>query len=359
MESSTSFTPMQEDDTSLKHFILKTVEWIKYLWRKRLWLILAGVIGAVLGLFFSLATAPKYKATLSFVLEDSDSNPLGAYAGIASQFGINLGIGGSSGIFSGDNILEFLKSKLMIEKTLLLPVQVNGRKKTLADLYIEMNDLRKSWSRKKGLKNIHFPVSLKRGKFSLQQDSILGVIHKDLLKENLTIVKPDKQLNFIVVECTTKNEVFSKNFVEKLVNEATIFYVKTKTQRSQSTIDRLQGKADSIEALLNQKTYSVASAQDMNLNPARNLARVSTEVAARDKYVLQTIYAEVLKNLEISKMAMAQESPIIQIVDIPTLPLERKKLGILPGMLLGGFLGVFLLILGISSLQAYRKIITQ
>ena len=359
MESTTSFTSNQEDEISLKQFILNTIALLKYLWRKRLLLITGGLLGAGLGLTYSLIAEPDYKAKLTFVLEDSDSNPLGAYVGLASQFGINLGMGGNSGIFSGDNILEFLKSKLMIDKTLLTSIHIGDKEMTLAGLYIEISGLKKKWSNKRELRNIRFPANLPRDKFSIQQDSVLDVIYDKLLKKNLSIVKPDKQLNFIVVECTTPNEIFSKYFVERLVNEATSFYIETKTQRSKSTVDRLQAKADSIEHLLNKKTYSVAATEDMNLNPARSITSINTELATRDKFILQTIYTEVLKNLEISKMAIDQESPIIQVVDTPLLPLERKKLGILAGTLIGGFIGGFLIVLCLISLRAYKRIISE
>ncbi len=55
------------------------------------------------------------------------------------------------------------------------------------------------------------------------------------------------------------------------------------------------------------------------------MASIGSELAMRDKTVLQTMYGEVVKNLEISKIAMAQETPIIQIVDMPILPLEKTK----------------------------------
>lgn len=353
MESTTPITSQQEDELSLKDLILKTQEWIKYLWKK--WLIISafGLLGAGIGLTYALFKEPMYLAELTFVLEDSKSASLGTYAGLASQFGIDLGgAGAGSGVFSGDNILEFLKSRLMVEKALLSPVTINGKTQSLADLYIDINELRESWKGKPSLKTLHFPVNLSRKEFSLQQDSVLFRIYDAIIKKNLSVTKPDKKLNFISVKFTTKDEVFSKAFTERLVKEATVFYVQTKTQRSKVTVDRLQEKSDSIELLLNRKTYTVAASQDMNLNPARNIAGVSTELATRDKIVLQTMYGEIVKNLELSRMAMAQEMPIIQIIDTPILPLKRKELGNLKGMVLGGFLGGFLTI----SLLILRKL---
>ncbi|WP_217602706.1 hypothetical protein [Chitinophaga sp. GbtcB8] len=346
----------QVNQVSLKEIILKLQEWWKYLLSKWLVIVIAGIAGAGLGVTYGFLEHKEYVAELTFLLEDSKSGgPLAAYAGLASQFGIDLGGMSSSGVFEGDNVLEFLKSRLMIEKTLLSPVKSGGQK-TLADLYIETYEFDKKWENKPKLNKLHFPVGLARAKFTLLQDSILNVLQERVVKKNLLIEKPDKKLSFISVECTSLNEDFSKSFTERLVKEATDFYVSTKIKRSQVNVDKLQVTADSLEILLNRKTYSVAAAKDVNQNPARQVATVESEVGARDKMVLQTIYGEVIKNLEISKMTMAQETPVVQIVDSPILPLEVKRLGKLKGLIIGGFLGGFFTVLWLAMKRIYEQI---
>jgi hypothetical protein len=304
-----------------------------------------------------LLSKPNYTAELTFVLEDSKSSgPLGAYAGLASQFGIDLGgMGGSSGIFAGDNILQFLKSRLMIEKTLLTPVKTfDSSEKSLADLYMDI-DMREKWKGKPRLAGIRFPL-IDRKKYSLLQDSVLFVIYNKILDDHLEVSKPDKKLTFISVKCVAKDETFSKVFTERLVKVATDFYIETKTKRSKTNVDKLQAEADGIEAALNRKTFAVAESQDMNLNPARSRASVGTELVARDKMVLQTMYAEVVKNLELSKITMAQETPVIQIVDVPILPLEMKKVGKLKGIVIGGFLVGLFTVMWLCIRRFYKKL---
>ena len=81
---------------------------------------------------------PVYKAELSFALQDDKSSGGGfsSALGLASQFGIDLGGGRAGGEFSGNNLLELMKSRSMVEKTLLTTVNVKGKTETLADLYI-------------------------------------------------------------------------------------------------------------------------------------------------------------------------------------------------------------------------------
>jgi len=359
MTDEKQYTSTSEEEITIKDLILKFQDWWRFLLSKWLVIVICGLAGAGLGLTYALLKKPSYIGGLTFVLEDSKSNPLSAYMGLASQFGIDLGGGSGSGVFEGDNIIEFLKSRLMIEKTLLSPVIVEGKEKSLADLYLEFSELDKKFESKPELKGLHFPLGQDRSKFTLKQDSVLNVIQGSILKKNLEVKKLDKKLSFISVSCTSLDEKFSKAFVERLVKEATDFYVFTKIKRSKVNVDKLQLAADSLELLLNRKTYSLAVTKDVNLNPARQQANVGTEVQTRDKMVLQTMYSEVIKNLELSKMSMAQEIPVIQIVDSPILPLEKKKFGRLKGLVLGGFAGGFMIVVVLITRRLYRMIMDR
>jgi hypothetical protein len=359
MDKSNKNIDIPDNKLSLKDLILNFQIWVRYLFPKWRVIILFGIIGAGIGFTYAYFKKTQYVAELTFVLEDSKANSLGNYAGIASQFGIDLGGNSASGVFAGDNIIEFLKSRLMVEKTLLSPVTIDGKPISLAEFYININDLRTTWKTNPALLQLSLPVNPDRKTFSLVQDSILYTFYKTITDKNLKVTKPDKKLSFILVQCTSKNEIFSKYFTERLVKEATDFYVQTKTKRSKINVDKLQEKADSIELLLNRKTYSAAVAQDFNLNPVKNVARVNTEMVTRDKMVLQTMFGEVVKNLELSRLSMAQETPIIQIVDTPILPLKKERLGKLKSLIIGGFLGGFFILAWLIVRRLYREIMSS
>jgi uncharacterized protein involved in exopolysaccharide biosynthesis len=57
-----------------------------------------------------------------------------------------------------------------------------------------------------------------------------------------------------------------------------------------------------------------------------------------DIQILTTMYGELIKNLELSKFTLMREEPLIQIIDKPILPLEKKKAGKLKWIVIGGFI---------------------
>ena len=330
-----------EDENSLWELIFKLRDALKYLFSRWLLLLIMCIIGAALGLTYAYLKEPVYEANLTFVLEESKSSALGAYSGIAAQFGIDLSGSSSSGVFSGDNILEFLKSRLIVEHALLSDTVLEGKRITLADLYMTVSGFGQQWKNKPTLKNVSFLPDSKPDNLSLIQDSVIQVFYNNIVKKNLVVDKPDKKLGFIQITTSSFDELFSKLFTEKLVSGAIDFYVRTKTQRSRNNVDNLQRQADSLLFLLDKKTYNLAASQDLNQNPARKVALIDEEISGRDKLLLATVYGEVIKNLEIAKMTLVQETPIIQVVDRPLLPLKKVRVGKGMGILGGGLLFLF------------------
>ncbi len=97
----------------------------KYLLRKWYIIFLAGLIMGSLGILYAWLKKPEYIAQLTFNTESDAGSQLGMYAGLAAQFGLDLGSGTNSA-FEGDNLIELLKSRNLIEKTLLSPIGDKG-----------------------------------------------------------------------------------------------------------------------------------------------------------------------------------------------------------------------------------------
>ena len=105
-------------------------------------------------------------------------------------------------------------------------------------------------------------------------------------------------------------------------------------------VERLQRRVDSIGYMLNSKTLDAATASvenqiDINLALARPIA--AAEIKAKDKAFAGVIYGELLKNLEILKTALIQETPSIVVVDENKIP-KRDILKWYWGVLFGSCL---------------------
>jgi len=331
-----------EPEFSFKRLVDDRIADIKYIFQFKKMLALVLILGALLGLAAAWLKAPTYTARLTFVIDDSKSSgSTGGLSALAGQFGFNLdGLGGASGVLAGDNVEELIKSHKLIKETLLTAYDST---QTLADKYAEVYKLSKKWLKySPDGKITQFPLN---GTHNTRlQDSLLHEMTAMILDGEFEIAKTDKKLGFFEVNTTMKDEKLAQLFCTRMIKQSTDFFITTKTERLRNNVQRLQQRADSIGAILNHKTYALSAANQtlLDLNPAYTSASASVEVKDRDKIVLTTIFSETVKNLEASKTMLAQETPTVQIVDEPELPLKKNKLkysvAILTGILISGIL---------------------
>ena len=331
-------------------------------------------VGAALGLAYCIFKPVRYNAEITFSVEDSKSIGGGLLSSLGGSIGMDIGslTGSGNGVLSGDNVLSLLKSKSMMAECLKSPYPVTNNtgvtttnnivskdsnkqaavtNYTIADRYADVYGLREKWAGNEKIgRAIYFGQPDQNVRL---QDSLLKLIIKRIEEKELSVVKPDKKLSFFNIAINTKDELMSLLITQRIIKIATDFYVDAKVGRLKNNINRLEKRTDSISNLLNQQTYSATEDARLllNVNPADINAPVYSEISQRDKMVLTTIYAELMKNLEVSKAALIQETPTVQIVDQTGFPLERIETKWYEGI----FLGAILSLLAITSLLLFRQ----
>jgi hypothetical protein len=334
------------DEISLKELIEKGKEWYAYLLSQWKIILVAGVVGATLGLTYAFIKKPVYTATFSFALEDEKSGGgLGGALGLASSFGIDLGGGGGS-VFTGSNLTELFKSRSMVEQTLLSPIALKGKRISLAEMYIQNEGWRERWNDIPKYKSIQFLPNADRKSFTRVHDSILGKIYFELSKTALSVGQKDKKIAIINIDVASTNELFSKYFTEALVEEVSDFYIETKSKKSRDNMLILERQTDSIRRELNGAITGVAVANDntFGLNPAMNVRRAPSARRQVDVQANTAILTELVKQSELAKVTLRKDTPLIQVIDKPILPLKIEKLGKLKGIVFGAMLSIFLIV---------------
>lgn len=342
-----------EEEFSFKNVISNRIDDLKYLFNFKKQFVLVALIGIIGGTISAWLWPISYSSRTSFIIEDSKAGSGSLLAGLAGQIGIDIGgaMGGTTGVLAGDNVLALLRSDQMIKSTLLTPYPGKSAK-TLADIYAESNKLKESWKKYNQGELVSFPED--RKVYNRLQDSLLQDMVIRIGEKNLSVSKPDKKLGFFQLIVTMPDEQLSQLFSLRIIEKATEFYINTKTKSQRTNVERLQARADSIEKLLNRKTFSASAANRVLLdaNPAYPIANAGIELQQRDKMVLQSIYGEIVKNLEIGRTVLIQETPTFQIVDKPELPLQKNRLKYPKAIILGAFFAIFFLAL---YLLAFRK----
>jgi uncharacterized protein involved in exopolysaccharide biosynthesis len=303
---------------ALRHLLSEAKAMVSYWFGMRKLILIALFLVSAVVLLYSFLQKQQYEATTSFILEEKSATGGGGLSGLASQFGFDLGgLGAGGSIFSGDNILDILRSRHIVEKVLLSKIDSSKGGQTLADLFIPQ--LRKNIPAV-DYTNVVYPKPLNR-----LQDSVLYLIYDKIVQKNLIVDRVNKKGSIIKVTVVSESELFSKIFSDRLVFETIKLYVDQKTSVSNRNIARLEARADSLLRVLNNKSYQSASLQILDANTAFRSTAVPVELSQREKSISFALFSEVVKNLEASRMSLASQTPIINILDTSKYPLLNRK----------------------------------
>lgn len=305
-------------------------DFIKYLLRQQRWIWSTAFVFALLAGTYGLLKKPSYLGKGSFILEEKTVG--GGLSGLASQFGIDLGsvMGGNTNIFTGDNVIDILKSKNIIQHVLLSSVDSST---TLADHYLDFMNWRNKYPEMKAL---HFKTS----KDQMLKDSVLQLIHEKIVEEQISVDRINKKGSIIEIQTISGSQLFSKLFTERLLDATLNMYTTIKTSAAQANVERLQKRADSLVRVMNVKTYQTATEQVLDANIAFKTTAVPAEISGKEKMLVFTLYSEVIKNLEMAKMALMNQTPIMQKLDTPSFPLKNMNKAWWKWMAIGFVIGM-------------------
>ena len=184
-------------------------------------------------------------------------------------------------------------------------------------------------------------------------------MYETLLAKYLKIEKKGKSTSIIAVTCNTEHELFSKYFLEALIKEVTAYYIATKIQRAKSNVDFLVHRTDSMRNAFSSALYGHASFADAHLNPAMQVSIVPAERQQTEVQVNRTAYIDLVRSLETARTTLMRETPLIQYIDTPVLPLKIIQTGAMKKGWLFFFVGICLASVILLSVRTYQLILLQ
>lgn len=339
-------------------------DYCSYLWNKKWIIVVAGIVGCIIGIVHAYVYKPSYTATYKFSIESKTSG-----GGGLSALSMLAGISSSSGTFSGDNLVELFRSRSMVEMALLKPIVIEGDTMNLLEYKILSDSLRLNCDKNKSnedpssphittICDVTFPYGQSRDSFSREQDSILMGMASAMMLNDIEIEKIDKKLSYANFSVISKDEKFAKEFSTAMIKTVFDFYLESKREKAQRNIDEFQARADSIRKELNKSLYAAAHYRDLNMNPSKSVLGVEQLKYQTDIQINTAAYAEIVKNIEVMKLDMAKSEPLIQEIDVPRYPLANDKKGkVKTGIKYGFVMGFLTLIVlcGIHFIQELNK----
>lgn len=295
---------------------------------------------AAIGFWLAWMKPIHFKAESAFIAEETGKGGgLSSMMNLASQ----LGLGGGGGKDNSEKLIEMLKSRRIFESALLDTGIVAGKADLNVNHFLDYSSFGAGLRGTEGFSDFKFnnPETLTR-----VQDSVISELKEILYKEQIKTEskKSSSMLKLIVL---TENEELSANLNSALLRNLNEYYIETTVARQKNMFNILQNRADSIKAEIEQRERLMAHTTDENMLSFRMTQKVDALRLKREIQVNNLVYAEVIKNLEMARANLLNETPVLSVIDEAVLPLEKVK----PAKkywLAGGFiLGLVLASLGI------------
>ena len=342
---------------SLLNLINSIKDWFIYLLSNLKGIVIITSIFLSVVLLYNFIKSPVHYARTSFVLDsESSSNSIGDIASLASLAGINASsFIDASSLFQIDNIQELYRSNSMIKQTLLTDSDFGNERSLLIDRLASNEKIDKKWDKL----NVDFSTYNSKSNNLRVHDSILNEVVKIIKEKYLIVDKPSRKTTILEIGFDHKDELFAKSFNENLVSIVNDFYFKTKTQKTGENLKILERQADSVKKVLDKSILFLAEKDQSipNPNPLTKVSLVPYQKALVDVQANGAIYQQIVTQLELAKVTHRNNTPLIQIIDKPVLPLENSRLKLFECFVYGIFGGLFFSVLYYSFLRFYKSLI--
>jgi len=345
---------IKDDEITLKELILKLKEFWAYLWERKVWIILVGLLMAAIFAVKAKMKPVEYQASLTFMVEEDTGG--GGMSGILSQFGF----GGGGSEYNLQKILTLSKSMRITSAVVLDTGVVDGKSDLYGNHIIDLYKYhdKKSWQKPENeLVAFYFGDASRtqKAKNIALKSVFRKVIGGKKTKNSLYSSSVNDDTGIMTLSVKSESADLSLGLVKTFFKHLSEYYIAKSTEKVEATFEILKGRTDSIHTLLGQKEYALAQFKDKNRGIYLNKVKIREQRLMTQIRALQMAWGESLKNQEMADYALKEQTPFIQPIDIPFTPISPIPNSLLKALVLGGFLGGFLAV----GYFVFRKIISD
>lgn len=281
--------------------------------------------------FIYSKTKPQYKAETTFIIDNGGGGGPSLLMGMASQFGFGSSGGNSIGV-SKEQILKIVESHRILNETFLSKSIIKGKDAYIIDHIINQE----AFFSKFNNVNIDFNTP------NHLRDSILRVSRKHIIDNHLDVAISKEEI--ISIKSNFTNEELCYEFNTKLIENLLKYFRFISSEKDRLTYQRLSDRIDSINHDLTFAEELYAQTLDSKGGVYAAVGRLEDMRYKRNMEILQVMYVEGLKNLELAKFNLVNNSSLVQVIDKPFYPLEINKGSLIKTVVVGLIIGLVLFI---------------
>jgi uncharacterized protein involved in exopolysaccharide biosynthesis len=306
----------EEDTISLSDILLTIAEQLKVI-------VLTTFISVFLTFtYVQFIQQPQYVSWATVLLPSNSGGNLGGFAGLASQFGVNVPTGAQADLSSPSMFPELLRSRTFSEKILDKKFYLEKYGKKLSLLAILT----------------HGDMPPEVGKDTLVTQALSSL-------EKILDFDQDPTSTFSVIKVTASEPLFAKQLAEVTLAELEAINRFYKSQTVNEKTSFISNRISSVENDLEASEKRLKEFNERNRQISSPALQLEQGRLARDVEIQKGIYLTLKQQFELAKIEEIQGASIVQILDKPQVPLGPSNIKLKLSVMLAGVLGVGLGIL--------------
>lgn len=260
----------------------------------------------------------KYTTKATLLPSGDEKDLLGQYASIASLVGINIGSSGGS--------TEKLYPEIVTSSRLLSVLNEKKWKFSKFDSLVTLANIFKIEPSKKS----------KNPQLETKQLTI------DYLKKNVVSITVDKKTGFIEISVTVNDDpFFAADFLKSLLTELEVFNKKYRKSKSNEEKIFLEKRLDEVASEMFEAENTLKNFEENSRNFSQSPElKLKWQRLSRNVQVATTMWIELKKQYEITKLSVEREKLTLNILDFPEPPTRKDSPIRIIWLISGLFFGV-------------------
>ena len=273
----------------------------------------------------ALATPQAFRAHCVFMVSDKKEEIVYNY-----QASVDYGIGEATTVeYNLDKIVQLSMSKRVIYTSLFERVVVDSLENFLINHIMEEYGLKEKWSRNnplmKDLEITHDTIA----EFDRLQltalKNVFFLITGQGGEGKLCTSSFDQDSGFISIASTTTSEALSIELTKAIFKNLSEFYIYSESEKQREIYNLVQEETDSLRGEITSAQRRLLAYNDRNMGLSRQQYDANKLILEEEVHKLTIIFAEAVKDMQSSEMALRNKIPFIVPIDMPSVPIRPSK----------------------------------
>lgn len=283
-----------------------------------------------------------YTASLSFMMSEDKGFQQGM---LGSLLGVSMNMeGGGGGGLTLNKLEELLTTRKIIQLTLFQKAKI----RTNADTELREDYLINHFLRMQGYGESSMFATDSARAFTRDENARLLTVHNRIVNNGLSkYTTPGGIFN---MSFTSPSEEFAYEFLLALYNTLDAYYFEKSIEKQKLLHDAAVERVGKIKGEMQQAENDFIQYKNENNSPSsgQHHVTIKTQYLARELQVKMEAYFAAVRSEEAAKVALEQQTPLIQLIDAPVYPLSSTTpngfMHLIIGVVVGAILGIALVV---------------